>query len=398
MNDFTNPRDVNIPEPQSYEEAEQGYAQAMARLNAEAVYPLSVPDKEFGEYGASLFTHNFKERKLFFHTDFNTASVQQTMIALHYLASKKVMARENRPRKITLSVSSPGGLVDDGCFMMDLIESIKERTHEPVEVVVEVRAASMGSLLTQSASPGRLFMYMGAMSQSVNMIHSLSYGVGSSKRDAHVRGVGDTRLSMANLYRYYARRMYRTLVEFHGHEPGKELLRDIFIWLKNHMEALDTFLHPVACFEVGIVDFIVLHEHEKMAYDKALDWRDGFWAEETRDGKTTLVRQENRKRLEPEEFKHATERVIELQQKSYRDAKALLERRTSDAWVKGLEALDRRREEESNGLLHQIGEEKPDHIAEVADIFAQALDDVDVAPPYRADYGHDEPDDTDSDA
>ena len=367
-----------------------------------AVYPVTVPGEQYGMYGASLPTMLFKNRVLHFHTDFNQQAIQHFMMSLDFLASTEAMKEEGRPKKITIHVSSPGGLVDDGCFLMDRIELIKELTGEPVEIIVETRAASMGSLMSQSASPGRLMMHYGNISESVNMVHALSYGHPADKRDAHGRQYGEALIKMANLYRYYLRRIHRTLVEFHGYEAGDELMSRIFRWLVVHMEARDTYLDPIEAYEAGMVDFIILHERSRVEYDKAMQWREGFFKEVSSPGvtgtaETRLEPQKKRVSLSEDEYNRATQRVIQLQREAYEQAKKLREHKHNNAVVQALRAMDKLREKEGSGPIHGIHDEKNSPMDTVIEVFKASLRPEDTTIDPTPDQRFADADETDND-
>ena len=88
-----------------------------------------------------------KARRLFFSDAVSSESVAETIRRLWYMESI------DPGKPITLIINSPGGSVDAGLALWDQIKMITS----PVTTVVTGLAASMGSILSLAAAPGRRF-------------------------------------------------------------------------------------------------------------------------------------------------------------------------------------------------------------------------------------------------
>lgn len=339
------------------------------------VDPIVVTDPETEKFGVSIPSWLAGKRKVSFTEQFTSKAVELFWGNLEYLASEKAMSKKNRPRQITVFVSSPGGLVDDGCYLIDYMDRIKKLTQEPIEIIVGPCAASMGSLLSQTASPGHLFMHYGRLNSSMNMVHALSYGRPSGKRDGHSRQLGSSLFRMSDFYALYVRRIYMTQVAFRGREPGNNLKAEIQEWLLRQMEAKDTFMDAIQAFNNGLCDFIDIDEMLTREYRRALQWRDGFLKEVAKpDGpnggvKTSLEEQKTRVKLESKERIRATDYVISLQQQAYQLAEELHRQKKDNPTVRALSALDGLRQQEGEGPNGSIGAPHADPITEAMKAF-----------------------------
>ncbi|MFZ4098713.1 MAG: ATP-dependent Clp protease proteolytic subunit [Chlamydiia bacterium] len=88
-----------------------------------------------------------KARRLFFSDAVSSESVAEAIRRLWYMESI------DPGKPITLIINSPGGSVDAGLALWDQIKMITS----PVTTVVTGLAASMGSILSLAAAPGRRF-------------------------------------------------------------------------------------------------------------------------------------------------------------------------------------------------------------------------------------------------
>ncbi len=100
-----------------------------------------------GRLSDKIKTKLLDARRIFMCTDFNDESANDVINQLWYLE----LSDPGKP--ILLVINSPGGVVDAGFAIWDQIRMISS----PVTTLVTGLAASMGSVLSLAAEPGRRF-------------------------------------------------------------------------------------------------------------------------------------------------------------------------------------------------------------------------------------------------
>jgi len=122
--------------------------------------PVVVEQTPRGERSYDLYSRLMKERVIFF-----TGEVQDVMCNI-IVAQLLFLEAENPDAPINMYINSPGGSVYDGLAVYDVMQYIKC----PVATYVTGMAASMGSFIAQSGSPGMRYL----LPRAITMIHQPS--------------------------------------------------------------------------------------------------------------------------------------------------------------------------------------------------------------------------------
>lgn len=129
-------------------------------------------------------------RRIFFSSPVDSSSAENTIRRLWYLELK------DPGKPITLIINSPGGSIDAGFAIWDQVKMITS----PVTTIVTGLAASMGSVLSLCASPGKRL----ATQNARIMIHQPSIGgpiTGqATDLDIHAREILKTKSRLIDLY------------------------------------------------------------------------------------------------------------------------------------------------------------------------------------------------------
>ena len=135
-------------------------------------------------------------------------------------------------RPITLYLNSAGGNVTDGLALHD---SIREIVHRGIEVTIVVQgmAYSMGSIVLQSASPGRRL----AQPHSWIMIHEPAKWAGWQSTSAAAQHLDRLKQMQAQIYEILANRSGR---------PLSKIIRDT--------KRNDFYLDAKRALEYGLID------------------------------------------------------------------------------------------------------------------------------------------------
>jgi ATP-dependent Clp protease protease subunit len=186
----------------------------MVRLDDE---PESAKEKALKVIDDKIDQTLLKARRLFFCDAVDSDSAKDAIRKIWYLEL-------NDPGKpILLVINSPGGSVDSGFAVWDQIKMITS----PVTTLVTGLAASMGSILSLCAAPGRRF----ATPHARIMIHQPSiHGVvrgQATDLDIQAKEMLKTRDSIINIYVEKTGKDYKTI--------EKAIDRDM--WMSSH-EAL----------------------------------------------------------------------------------------------------------------------------------------------------------------
>ncbi|PRX91765.1 ClpP family protease [Allonocardiopsis opalescens] len=99
-------------------------------------------------------------------------------IANRICAQLLLLSAEDRDRDITLYINSPGGSVDSGMAMYDVMQFVPN----DVVTVAMGLAASMGQILLCAGTPGKRF----ALPSTRIMMHQPSAGIGGTASDVKI--------------------------------------------------------------------------------------------------------------------------------------------------------------------------------------------------------------------
>jgi ATP-dependent Clp protease, protease subunit len=151
---------------------------------------MSDNNNQFKNLDDRIDARILEERRLFICDAVTQESAQEIIRKLWYLE----LTDPNKP--ITLMINSPGGSVDAGFAIWDQVKMIKS----PVTTLITGLAASMGSVLSLCASPGKSF----ATPHSRIMIHQpLIGGViqgQATDLDIQAKEIIKTRNLLVNIY------------------------------------------------------------------------------------------------------------------------------------------------------------------------------------------------------
>jgi ATP-dependent Clp protease protease subunit len=128
--------------------------------------PAIANETSGGMNQVSLVTDAFMDRNIFLFGEINEETAYSFMAQMLYLMKD--------PQEINIYINSPGGEVNAGLMIYDLITSAKM----PVNTYCVGMAASMGALLFASGTHGNRYI----LPHSSVMIHEplIQYGVGGS--------------------------------------------------------------------------------------------------------------------------------------------------------------------------------------------------------------------------
>lgn len=159
------------------------------------MFLLEEPEEEKAKKKAGALEEKIDEvllrhRRIFLSDGVSSDSAKEIIRKLWYLE----LTKPGEP--ILFVINSPGGSVDSGFAIWDQIKLISS----PVTTLVTGLAASMGSILSLCAAPGRRF----ATENSRIMIHQPSiYGVirgQATDLDIQAKEILKTRQSIVNMY------------------------------------------------------------------------------------------------------------------------------------------------------------------------------------------------------
>jgi ATP-dependent Clp protease protease subunit len=139
------------------------------------------------------------------------------------------------PKPITLYINSAGGNVTDGLAIHDAIRQLAEGGIE-VTIVVQGMAYSMGSVVLQSASPGRRL----AFAHSWIMIHEPAKWAGWQSTSAAAQHLERLKQMQAQIYRILATR---------SGKPLRQIIRDT--------KRVDFYLDASRAKDYGLIDAII---------------------------------------------------------------------------------------------------------------------------------------------
>ena len=212
-------------------------------------YRVAVKDDKYGR-GFDLPSVLFNQRQIFLHGEVRQESVWSIQQQLQYLAGNSKETK--RDRRIVLRIDSPGGLVLHGLGIDTHIQHVKEMTGEPFYCLVENSAASMGSLLTQSADVGCRLM----MPHAEMMIHESAFGY-QGKSSEHAANVGNNVRVETRLFDAYVKKMVAAYCLFENKQPSAKLEKQAMRQLLYYMKGKDTFLTAEQAMKLYLVDYVI---------------------------------------------------------------------------------------------------------------------------------------------
>jgi ATP-dependent Clp protease, protease subunit len=189
------------------------------------IYPPYVIERSSrGERSYDIFSRLLMDRIIFLGTpiDDNVANV--------IIAQLLFLEADDPGKDIFLYINSPGGSVYSGLAIYDTIQYLTS----PVSTMCMGMAASMGSLLLATGTPGK----RSALPNSRIMIHQPSGGSQGTAADIEIQAREIL----------YARERLNTILASHTGQTVERIAQDV---------ERDRFMSPVEAKEYGIVDQIV---------------------------------------------------------------------------------------------------------------------------------------------
>jgi ATP-dependent Clp protease protease subunit len=188
--------------------------------------PVVVEQTPRGERSYDLYSRLMKERVIFF-----TGEVQDVMCNI-IVAQLLFLEAENPDAPINMYINSPGGSVYDGLAVYDVMQYIKC----PVATYVTGMAASMGSFIAQSGSPGMRHL----LPRAITMIHQPSSGTRGKISDMEIDLIESLRIK-------------KEMTELYVRHNSKGVTYERFVELMDR----DKWLTAPQALELGLADHIV---------------------------------------------------------------------------------------------------------------------------------------------
>lgn len=137
-----------------------------------SLVPMVVEQTSKGERSYDIYSRLLRDRVIMLDTDVNETSASLIVAQLLFLES------EDPDSDVHFYINSPGGSVIAGLSILDTMRFIKC----DVSTIVMGQAASMGSLLASSGTPGKRLMLPSAR----HMIHQVSSGTRGTAIDMKI--------------------------------------------------------------------------------------------------------------------------------------------------------------------------------------------------------------------
>jgi ATP-dependent Clp protease protease subunit len=171
--------------------------------------PMVVEQSSRGERSFDIFSRLLKERIIFINGTINDESASLVCAQLLFLES------ENRKKKVSLYINSPGGVVTSGLAIYDTMQYVGC----PVSTLCMGMAASMGSFLLMAGEPGERI----ALPNSTIMLHqpSGSFSGQASDIERHAEDIVKTKRKLNEIYARHCGQPYEVV--------EKALDRDYFM-------------------------------------------------------------------------------------------------------------------------------------------------------------------------
>lgn len=136
-----------------------------------SLIPMVVEHTSKGERSYDIYSRLLRDRIIMLHDDVNEHSASVIVAQLLFLESES-------DKDIHFYVNSPGGSVIAGLSILDTMRFVKC----DVSTIVMGQAASMGSLLASSGTPGKRLILPSAR----HMIHQVSSGTRGTAIDMKI--------------------------------------------------------------------------------------------------------------------------------------------------------------------------------------------------------------------
>jgi ATP-dependent Clp protease protease subunit len=198
-----------------------------------AIFPPYVIERSSrGERSYDIFSRLLMDRIIFLGSpiDDNVANI--------IIAQLLFLESDDPEKDIYLYINSPGGSVYAGLAIYDTMQYLKS----PVNTMCMGMAASMGSLLLATGSPGK----RSALPNSRIMIHQPSGGSQGTAADIEIQAKEIL----------YARERLNQILAKHTGQPVERVADDV---------DRDRFMSPLEAQEYGIIDHVVTHRGEVVA-------------------------------------------------------------------------------------------------------------------------------------
>lgn len=193
------------------------------------IYPPYVIERTSrGERSYDIFSRLLMDRIVFLGTPIDDTVANIIIAQLLFLQA------DDPEKDIFLYVNSPGGSVYSGLAIYDTIQYLST----PVNTICMGLAASMGSLLLATGTPGK----RSALPNSRIMIHQPSSGGGIGGTAA------DIEIQAKEIL--YARQRLNEILAKHTGQSVEQIAEDV---------DRDRFMSPVEAVEYGIIDQVVEH-------------------------------------------------------------------------------------------------------------------------------------------
>jgi ATP-dependent Clp protease protease subunit len=187
--------------------------------------PMVIEQDGRGERAMDIWSRLLKDRIIMLDTDVNEHSASIIVAQLLYLESVDPTA------DINFFINSPGGSVTAGLAILDTMEFIRP----DISTTVLGQAASMGSLLASSGTPGKRYILPNAR----HMIHQVSSGTRGTAIDMKI-ALEETLALNTRLTEIYVKNTGKTFEQLE-----KDMSRDCY------MSAADALSY-------GLVDKIIV--------------------------------------------------------------------------------------------------------------------------------------------
>lgn len=198
-----------------------------------ATYPSFIEKSKDGDKAYDVYSRMMKDRIIFLH-----GQVEEDMA--NHLVAQMLLLDSQSKSPITMYVNSPGGSVTAGLSIYDVMQHIQS----PVYSVIIGQAASMGSLLAQSAEKRYITKH------ARHMVHRVSSGTQGTGGSIHVQ---ELQLEDSRRHLEEAKKLNKILTDIYvRHNTAGKTFDELHETMK-----FDTFLDAEQSLEFGLVDEIV---------------------------------------------------------------------------------------------------------------------------------------------
>ncbi len=164
-----------------------------------SLVPIVLEKTPHGERSYDIFSRLLKDRIIMVNGEVRSEMASLIVAQLLFLES------DDSKAEITMFVNSPGGSVTAGMSIIDTMNFVKPA----ISTIITGQAASMGSLIATSGTPGRRSM----LPHATHMIHQPLGGFSGQASDAerHVKELVRWKTALTNIYVEATGKDYETL-------------------------------------------------------------------------------------------------------------------------------------------------------------------------------------------